>query len=158
MRGRLALRCVHETSTKVRSISSRSTENGPAFSQSSRVQPRSQEKCQPFYLECLGRRRSRADGVEPGEGNVQLRRGLHQPAASGRPESCGRVHAGRAQRVERCQPLKRAGTSLRTRCVLSSLISSLRDPQSAYQRWGFCMRRCAELECPEERTLPAHLS
>ena len=47
-RGRLALPCVHtKTFTKGRSMCSRATENGPAFPQSSRVQPRSQEKCQP---------------------------------------------------------------------------------------------------------------
>ena len=44
---RCVLVCTHETFTKARSICSRSTENGPVFPQSSRVQPRSQEKCQP---------------------------------------------------------------------------------------------------------------
>ena len=44
---RCVLVCTHKTFTKGRSIFSHSTENGPAFPYSSRVQPRSQEKCQP---------------------------------------------------------------------------------------------------------------
>ena len=39
----------HKTFTKGRSIFSCSTENGPALPQSSRVQPRSQEKCWPSW-------------------------------------------------------------------------------------------------------------
>ena len=45
---RCVLVCTRKAFTKGRSIFSRSTENGPAFPESSRVQPRSQEKCQAF--------------------------------------------------------------------------------------------------------------
>ena len=44
---RCVLVCTHKTFTEGRSIISRSSENGPAFPQASRVQPRSQETCQP---------------------------------------------------------------------------------------------------------------
>ena len=51
--------CTHKTITKGRSIFSRSTGNGSAFSQSFRVQPRSQEKCRPSV--CSDQVRSGAD-------------------------------------------------------------------------------------------------
>ena len=43
----LACTCGHKALTKSRFIFSRLTENGPAFLQSPRVLPRSQEKCRP---------------------------------------------------------------------------------------------------------------
>ena len=47
VRTRCALVCTHRTFTKGRSISSRSTEGGPAFSMIVSRATRSQEKCQP---------------------------------------------------------------------------------------------------------------